>query len=51
MVVSEKHDTTGHFIETSVGIVFQVCFWERRKLQLVAAFAFKPFVVRFSVAL
>ena len=40
----------GHFIETSIGMVFQVCFWERRKLQLVAAFASKPVVVRYSVA-
>ena len=40
----------GHFIEASIGMVFQVCFWERRKLQLVAAFASKAVVVRYSVA-
>ena len=28
-------------------MVFQVCFWERRKLQLVAAFASMPFVIRY----
>ena len=31
-------------------VVFQVCFWERRKLQLVAACASKPVVVRYSLA-
>ena len=40
----------GHFIEASIGMVFQVCFWERRKLQLVAACASKPVVVRYSLA-
>ena len=37
----------GHFIEASFGMVFQVCFWERRKLQLVAACASEPVVVRY----
>ena len=41
----------GHFIEASFGMVFQVCFWERRKLQLVAACASKPIVARYSLAL
>ena len=36
----------GHFIEASFGMVFQVCLWERRKLQLVAACASKPIVAR-----
>ena len=34
-------------MEASIGMVFQVCFWERRKLQLVAACASKPVVVRY----
>ena len=34
-------------IEASIGMVFQVCFWERRKLQLIAACASKPVVVRY----
>ena len=37
----------GHFMEASIGMVFQACFWERRKLQLVAACASKPVVVRY----
>ena len=32
-------------MEASVERFFQVCFWERRKLQLVAACASKPVVV------
>ena len=47
---ADKQYYGGHFIDTSIGMVFQVCFWERRKLQLVAAFASKPVVVRYSVA-
>ena len=34
-------------MEASIGMVFQVCFWERRKLQVVAACASKPVVVRY----
>ena len=34
-------------MKASIGMVFQVCFWERRKLQLVAACASKPVVVRY----
>ena len=32
-------------------MVFQVCFWERRKLQLVATFAFKPYFMRYCKGL
>ena len=45
------YDYGGHFIEASFGMVFQVCFWERRKLQLVAACASKPIVAWYSLAL
>ena len=34
-------------MEASIGMVFQVCFWERRKLQVVAACASKPVAVRY----
>ena len=34
-------------MEASIGMVFQLCFWKRRKLQLVAACACKPVVVRY----
>ena len=42
--------STMEVISSKPLLVFQVCFWERRKLQLVAAFASKLFVVRYSVA-